>query len=62
MVVHKNLRPKKANLGYADFKLDFACMHMAGCAHLLSLCVGYDHYAFKARQSMANTSNRHNNW
>ena len=33
---------KQPNLGYADVKLDFACMHPAGCACRVSLCVKYD--------------------
>ena len=34
---------KQPNLGYADVKLDFACMHPAGCACRVSLCDYYDH-------------------
>ena len=33
---------KQPNLGYADVKLDFACMHPAGSACRVSLCVYYD--------------------
>ena len=33
---------KQPNLGYADVKLDFACMHPAGCACRVSLCDYYD--------------------
>ena len=33
---------KQPHLGYADFKLDFACMHPAGCARMVSLCDYYD--------------------
>ena len=32
------------NLAYADVKLDFACMHSAGCAGMLSLGEYYDLY------------------
>ena len=33
---------KQPNLGYADVKLDFTCMHPAGCARRVSLCDYYD--------------------
>ena len=33
---------KQPNLGYADVKLNFACMHPAGSACRVSLCVYYD--------------------
>ena len=33
---------KQPNLGYADVKLDFACMHPAGCARRVSLCDYYN--------------------
>ena len=33
---------KQPNLGYADVKLDFACMHPAGSACRVSLCDYYD--------------------
>ena len=33
---------KQPNLGYADVKLNFACMHPAGCASRVSLCDYYD--------------------
>ena len=33
---------KQPNLGYADVKLDFTCMHPAGCACRVSLCDYYD--------------------
>ena len=29
---------KQPNLGYADVKINFACMHPAGCALRVSLC------------------------
>ena len=33
---------KQPNLGYADVKLDFVCMHPAGCPCRVSPCVYYD--------------------
>ena len=36
------LLKEQSSLEYADAKLDFACMHLAGSEHLLSLCVYYD--------------------
>ena len=33
---------KQPNLGYADVKLNFACMHPAGCARRASLCDYHD--------------------
>ena len=30
---------KQPNLGYADVKLNIACMHRLACMHTLSLCV-----------------------
>ena len=35
---------RQPNLGYADVKLDFACMHLASFAHMLSICVFYNLY------------------
>ena len=34
---------KQPNLEYTDVKLDFACMHPAGCPRRVSLCEYYDH-------------------
>ena len=33
---------KQPNLGYADVKLNFACMHPACCARRVSLCDYFD--------------------
>ena len=33
---------KQANLGYADVKLNFVCMHPADWARRVSLCEYYD--------------------
>ena len=33
---------KQPNFGFASVKLDFACMHPAGCARRVSLCDYYD--------------------
>ena len=33
---------KQPKLGYADVKLNFACMHPAGCARRVSLCAYCD--------------------
>ena len=33
---------KQPNLGYADVKLVFACMHPAGCGRRISLCDYYN--------------------
>ena len=43
---------KQPNLGYADVKLDFACMHPAGCACRVSLCDYYDLCDFKASSTL----------
>ena len=40
---------KQPNLGYVDVKLDFACMHPAGCAWRVSLCVFYDLFGLMAK-------------
>ena len=50
------LDQEQPNLGYADVKLNIACMHPLVCLHTLSLCVYYDLYGwepFKAGQSSA---------
>ena len=38
------LDQEQPNLGYADVKLNIACMHPLACLHTLSLCVYYDLY------------------
>ena len=43
---------KQPNLGYADVKLVFACMHPAGCGCRVSLCDYYDLCAFSILQYM----------
>ena len=43
---------KQPNLGHADDKLDFACMHPAGCALRVSLC---DYYDLSANDSCCKT-------
>ena len=37
---------KQPNLGYVDVKLNFACMHPAGCPCRVSLCDFYDRCGF----------------
>ena len=38
------LDQEQPNLGYADVKLNIACMHPLACVHTLSLCVYYNLY------------------
>ena len=38
------LDQEQPNLGYADVKLNIACMHPLACLHTLSLCVYCDLY------------------
>ena len=40
------LDQEQPNLGYADVKLNIACMHPLACLHTLSLCVYNDLYGF----------------
>ena len=41
------LDQEQPNLGYADVKLNIACMHPLACLHTLSLCVYSDLYGTK---------------
>ena len=50
---------KEPNLGYADIKLDFACMHSAGCARRVSLCDYYDLCAYNPKSRSINLKRVH---
>ena len=41
------LDQEQPNLGYADVKLNIACMHRLACLHTLCVCVYYDLYVMR---------------
>ena len=50
------LDQEQPNLGYADVKLNIACMHPLACVHTFSLCVYYDLYEHSTWQAISRIS------